>query len=146
MAADPAEKAAYDELQAYTLTRGDETFIHQHVVDTWIAQHADGETKPLPLTFSLVGLYLHVEKGMTGRRVQQIHMMLAQRKRVLPSFVLPIERGTMTASQVLTAPAGPERDRAIDAWCASVWEAFRGNRDAVIALLRECDLETTSGS
>lgn len=54
-AAEPSEPAAYDELQAYTLAHGDPAFIHQHVVDAWAAQHADEETKPIALTFALVG-------------------------------------------------------------------------------------------
>ena len=29
---------AYQERQAYTLTRGDAEFLHQYVVDTWTAQ------------------------------------------------------------------------------------------------------------
>ena len=52
----PSERHAYDELQCYTLARGDLAFIHQHVVDAWAAQHADERTKPIGLTFALVGL------------------------------------------------------------------------------------------
>lgn len=52
---------AYDELCAYTLTRGDPGFIHQHVVDAFTAQHADETTEPITLTFALVGLYPRVE-------------------------------------------------------------------------------------
>ena len=129
------ERAAYDELQCYTLARGDEAFCHQHVVDAWIAQHADGGTKPIALTFALVGLYLHVERGFSGRQVQAAHMALARHERSWPSFALPRERGSVTARQVMAAAAGPERDRAIDAWCASVWEAFRESREAVSELL-----------
>jgi uncharacterized protein DUF5946 len=60
-------------LSAYTLTHSDPAFIHQHVVDAFAAQSADDTTKPITLTFALVGLYLHVEKGRTGRRVQLVH-------------------------------------------------------------------------
>lgn len=135
--ADPAERAAYDELQCYTLGRGDEAFVHQHVVDAWTAQHADAETKPIALAFALIGLYLHLERGFSGRQVQRAHMALARRKRAWPSFVLPKERGSVTAIQVIAATPGPERDRAIDAWCASVWETFRESRQAVAELLEQ---------
>jgi len=64
---------AYDALCAYTLTRGDAAFIHQHVVDAFAAQSADEATKPITLTFALVGLYLHVERQFTGREVQRAH-------------------------------------------------------------------------
>ena len=57
------EQDAYDRLQCYTLAHGDPAFLHQHIVDAWAAQHADDRTKPIGLTFALVGLYLHLEKG-----------------------------------------------------------------------------------
>jgi hypothetical protein len=122
-------------LSAYTLTHGDPAFIHQHVVDAFGAQQADKSTKPITLTFALVGLYLRVEKRRSGRQVQLVHMKLAQRKRQWPTWSLPRERGTMTAADVLLAAPGTERDRAIDAWCASVWKAFRAHREAVVKLL-----------
>ena len=55
------EQGAYEELQYYTLGHGDHTFIHQHAVDAWAAQHADHNTKPITLAFALVGLYLSGE-------------------------------------------------------------------------------------
>ena len=134
-------REAYDELSAYTLTHGDPAFIHQHVVDAFAAQSADASTKPTTLTFALVGLYLHVEKHRTGRRVQRVHMQLAQRKRPWPRWSLPLERGDVTAEDVMRSPPGPERDDAIDGWCASVWQAFSCRRDAVVKLLEEYGLE-----
>jgi len=128
---------AYDELCAYTLTRGDAGFVHQHVVDAWMAQHADDTTRPIGVAFALVGLYLHVERGLTGRQVQRVHMALARPGRDWPAFPPPPERGSFTARHVMAAPAGPARDRAIDEWCASVWEAWHDRRESVIALLEE---------
>lgn len=136
---------AYHELCAYTLSYGDPGFIHQHVVDAFAAQRADADTRPIALTMALVGLYLHVERGISGRQVQRFHMQLARHKRgsapLGPAFVLPAERGAMTAADVMAEPPGPERDRAIHAWAASVWEAFAGNREAVVALLRRHGIE-----
>jgi hypothetical protein len=131
-----SEREAYEGLQFYTLAHGDSTFVHQYVVDAWTAQHADEHTKPIALTFALVGLHLHVDRHFTGRQVQRIHMALARRKHPWPAFTLPAERGTVRAPEVLAAPPGPERDRAIDAWCTSVWGAFGENRNAVLELLR----------
>lgn len=127
----------YDELQAYTLAHGDPAFIHQHVVDAWTAQHANEKTQPIALTFALVGLYLHLERSFSGRQVQRAHMALARRKWNWPSFTLPQERGSITASQVMAAPAGPERNQAIDVWCASVWAAFRDSHGAVAELVEQ---------
>jgi hypothetical protein len=126
---------AYDALCCYTLGHGDAAFIHQHVVDARTAQLADERTKPIALTFALVGLYLHVERGVSGRDVQRVHMTLAKQKRVWPLFPLPAERGGITAADVMSVPEGPERDRAIDAWCAAVWHEYRASREVIAALL-----------
>lgn len=132
-----SEQAAYDELQCYTLALSDIAFIHQHVVDAWAAQNADERTRPIALTFALVGLCLHLERHWSGRQVQRAHMSLARHRQQWPSFTQPRERGAFTASQVMAAPAGSERDRAIDAWCASVWEAYSDSHEAVAELLKK---------
>ena len=135
MNAPSSEQRAYDELCCYTLAHGAPSFIHQHVVDAWAVQRADEATKPITITFGLIGLYLRVEQQWSGRRVQRAHMALAREKHAWPAFVLPRDRGAVTAATVMTAPPGPERDAAIDAWCAAVWNAVRGNRETVVALL-----------
>jgi Family of unknown function (DUF5946) len=129
------ERDAYHQLCGYTLTHGDPAFIHQHVVDAFAAQTADEGGKPIAVTFALVGLYLHLERGFSGREVQRAHMRLGRQKHVWPVFELPRDRATMTAIDVLAAPAGPERDAAIDAWCASVWKAFAASRQTVVDLV-----------
>jgi len=48
-------------------------------------------------------------------------------------------RLSMTAADVMRATPGPERDKAIDDWCLSVWNAFCANRPRVMALLAEYD-------
>jgi uncharacterized protein DUF5946 len=125
---------AYHELCAWTLSLRDPEFIHQHVVDTFMAQNATESTKPIGIVFALVGLYLHLEKGFTGKEVQRAHMKLAERKQTWPSVVFPADRGTITAIDVLAAP---DRARAIDDWCASVWHAYRGNRATIGRLLQD---------
>jgi hypothetical protein len=131
------EQDAYHELCAYTLTRGDAAFIHQHVVDAYAAQQADERSKPISLTFALVGLCLLVEHGWTGKQVQRAHMQLARQKHQWPAFTLPVERGSMTAVDVMREPEGPDRDRAIREWCVSVWAAFVDSRKTVIDLFRQ---------
>src|SRR5215813_8757544 len=128
---------AYHELSYYTLAHRDPSFLHQHVVDAFAAQNADEQTKPIKLTFALVGLYLHVEKQFSGKQVQQAHRDLARHKQLWPHFALPSDRGSLTGAEVLAVPAGAGRDKAIDAWCGSVWGAFRDCRPTVTALLRE---------
>ena len=130
-------RAAYDELYVYTMGRP--RFILQHVVDAFGAQTASEHSKPIGVVFALVGLYLHVEKHFDGHQVQRAHKLLGDRKRDWPIVHLPFptDRGTMTAADVLAAPAGAERDQAIDDWCQSVWTAFSSNRQIIIDLLRE---------
>lgn len=135
----PAADDAYHELCCYTLERGDGAFIHQHVVDAQAAQLAGASTKPIALTFALLGLYLHLEHGVSGRDVQRAHMALAKQKDQLPwpSLALPPSRGAITAADVLRAAPGAERDRAIDEWCAAVWREYRdANRGAIEEYLR----------
>jgi len=132
-----SERDAYDQLCAYTLTHGGAAFMHQHVVDAFAAQSADAHSKPIGVTFALVGLYLHVERAFTGRQVQRTHMLMGRRKRSWPAFILPEQRGAITARTVVHAPEGLDRDKAIDEWCASVWNAFGQNRQTVIDLLNE---------
>ena len=128
-------RAAYDEVYVYTMSRPG--FILQHVVDAFAVQNATEDSKPISVVFGLVGLYLHIEKQFSGRQVQKAHIELGRRKRVWPKVYLPEDRGAITVADVLAASAGPERDRAIDDWCRSLWTAFGCNRDTIIALLRE---------
>jgi len=134
---DEGEPDAFDSLCGYTLTRGDAAFIHQHVVDAYAAQRADERTKPIKITFALVGLYLLVERQVSGKQVQRIHMQLAKRKQAWPAFALPEDRGSLTAVEVMAADEGAARDAAIHAWCRSVWAAYSGSREAVATLLRD---------
>jgi hypothetical protein len=131
---------AFHELCGYTLTLQDQEFIHQHVVDAFAAQTAEEHTKPIKLTFALVGLHLHLDRQFTGKQVQRTHQYLAARSREWPEFPQPSDRGTLTVLDVLAIPAGPGRHKVIDAWCTSVWKAYRASHSAVVALLRKHEI------
>jgi hypothetical protein len=62
---------AYHELAAYTLGLHDAAFIHQHIVDAYAVHAAMPTDKPIRIAQALVGLFLHVEHGLTGRQVQR---------------------------------------------------------------------------
>src|SRR5579859_431782 len=114
----------YAELAYYTLAHANPGyFIHQHFVDAYFAQTAGASAKPLGLTFALAGLCLFVEQGYSGRQVQLAHMQMAKNK-VWPTIRLPQQRGEITITHVLKAPAGEARDAMIKKWCVSVWEAY----------------------
>ena len=128
-------RSAYDEVYVYTMGRPG--FILQHVVDAYGAQTASSDSKPIRIVFALVGLYLHVERHFSGRQVQKVHTALGRRKRAWPIVDLPNDRGAVTVADVLAASAGLERDKAIDAWCECVWNAFRASRPRILDLLQE---------
>jgi hypothetical protein len=130
------QQQQYDELSLYTLSHPDPAFIHQYAVDTFAAQVADQDTKPITLAFALIGLYLHIERNVTGRNIQHMHMLLARHRKQWPTFELPADRGEITVSTVLDAPPGAERDEMINTWSATVWQAYRASRASVAALLR----------
>ena len=130
------EQQHRDELMAWTMSLSDPTFVHQHVVDAWAAQHADEHSKPIGVAFALIGLYLHVEKRFTGREAQRVHMRLSQPhgrgagRKEWPRFQLPRQRGGVTVSDVMAVPES-DRVAAIDRWCKSVWDAWSDSHEHV---------------
>jgi hypothetical protein len=136
-----SQKDEFNELSFYTLGHPDTIyFIHQHCVDAFQAQTADKDTKPIGLVFSLIGLYLFIEKRRSGRQVQMAHMKLAQNKKKWPQLPLPTQRGAITVSNALRSEPGQERDQMIREWCASVWNAY-GDWHSTIAALAKAELE-----
>lgn len=126
------EDDLYNELAFYTLAHPDAAFIHQSVVDAYTAQNADDATKAMAVVFALIGLYLYLEKGYTGRMVQRAHMQLANRSKKWPSLPLPPERGEVRIEHVLAAEPGPVRDAMIRRWCDSVWQSWLPSRSAIV--------------
>jgi hypothetical protein len=130
-----AEQEKQHELSYYTLSHPSPAFIHQHIVDAFAAQHATVNSTPIYLAFALIGLYLHLEKGYSGREVQHAHMLLANKRKQWPRFPFPEARGEITVFDVVAKPPGPERDQAIESWCASAWEAWRDCHEQVRQLV-----------
>ena len=128
----------YDQVALYTLehARTDPSFIHQYAVDAYAAQHAAEATKTIRTAFALIGLYLHVEKNYSGKRVQRAHMQLAKKRKQWPAFESPAHVGDVTVADVLRAKPGTDRDQMIKMWCASVWEAWRDSHPQVRDLVR----------
>ena len=131
-----SEQEAFNELSYYTLSHGDPSFIHQYIVDAYAAQYADEKSKPIKVAFALIGLYLHIEKHYSGKEVQRAHMLLANKKKQWPVFPLPAGRGNICVSDVLQTEPGPLRDRAINEWSASVWEAWSESHAKVAELVQ----------
>ena len=113
-----------NELSYYTLAHGDPRFIHQHLVDGYGAQHLRQSKSTIGAAFALAGLYLAVERGFTGREVQQMHILMARNAKQWPLFEQPVNVGPLTVADVAAVDPGPDRDEKLMQWCASVWNAW----------------------
>jgi hypothetical protein len=127
----------YNQLAYYTLAHPDPSFVHQHLVDAFAAQHVDAETKPIQTVFALIGLYLCTEKHFTGKQVQRVHMRLVKRRRDWPRLTPPRDTGSITAAEVLAAAAGVERDEMMLQWCAAVWHAWTERQEEIRRLVQD---------
>lgn len=135
---------AFSDLSCYTVAKQDPEFIHQHAVDAYEAQHAGGNARPITAAFGLIGLYLALEQGFSGREVQRAHMRIAKLRKDWPRLEPPEERAALTVVDVLAAEPGPERDAVLMRWAAAVWAGWaprhawvRETTDALIARRRE---------
>jgi hypothetical protein len=114
----------YGELTAYHLSGNDPTFIHQVAVDAYGGQHSGGAVRNITTAYALIGLYLAVERGYTGRQVQRAHMALAKNRITWPRLDPPQSPGDLTVQDVLLVHAGEDRDAMLMHWAASVWQAW----------------------
>jgi len=115
---------AFSDLTCYTIAKQDPSFIHQHAVDAYEAQHGGGNTRPIAIIFALTGLCLALEKGYTGREVQAAHMRIARIRRDWSSLEPPEQPAKLTVLDVLQADTNEEKDAMIRLWSESVWESW----------------------
>ena len=123
-------------LSYYTLDLRDPEFIHQLIVDTYMAQHFGQKVKPIGITFALVGLYLVNEKGYTGKMVQDVHVQLANvnKSKNWPYFPQPTKKASLNVKTVLESP---DKNRAIRDWSESVWEIWKDQKGQIAGLLQQ---------
>ena len=127
----PTDSNLFEELSFYTLSHSEsDYFIHQLIVDAYTAQTANKNTKKISLVFSLVGLYLLIEKNYTGKEIQQAHTFLSNYKEFLPEIKLPNNRGIITVSEVMESEL--KRDEMIKKWCSSVWKEYELSKEDII--------------
>ena len=142
------------EVAAYTLALGDAEFLHQLVVDAYMAQHVGPNVKPIGSAFALIGLLLTFERGYSGRQVQRAHMQLANRSKVWPRYE-PLAKALLTVQDVVQSapgsgaqarstgvwaagsrlPPGDARNVMIREWGKSVWDSWRPEHANVRALV-----------
>ena len=120
----------FEELSFYTLSHSDPNyFIHQLIVDAYTAQTATKHTKKISLVFSIVGLYLLIEKNYSGKEIQGAHTLLSSYKKDIPEIKLPEKRGNITIIEVLESKLN--RDEMIKKWCYSVWKEYEINKEEI---------------
>jgi hypothetical protein len=113
----------YHELSANFIMSPDLTFRTQHAVDAYGAQHSGSRVKNIRTAFSLIGLYLAVEREYTGRQVQQAHMELAKRNIKWSSFILPIRPYALSVADVLGVVEA-NRNEMLMEWSKNVWDTW----------------------
>lgn len=129
-----SEEDLYLERTAYTLQLRDEEFMHQHVVDAYVAQHAEPHSRPMSVVFAPIGLHLYLDRGYTGRQVQRAHMLMAQQPEFRTLPVLPSEKPQVTVLDVMNEPPGVARDAMIRRWYQAVWQCWRPDHAAIAGI------------
>jgi len=121
----------FSNLSCYTVSKQDAEFIHQYAVDAYEAQHAGRATRNITVVFALIGLYLALEKGYTGKQVQRAHRQIAKIRKDWPRLEPPRTTAVITIMDVLKAPDGPEKDAMIRQWMRAVWESWADSQEWV---------------
>ena len=114
----------YNELLVYTLSLGDKEFIHQHAIDTYAAQHSGSGLRPIQICFALIGLYLYLERGYSGKEVQQAHRKLAERTKDWTMLMHARPIPSMTVVDILRSTPGESRNDRIRQWADAVWDEW----------------------
>lgn len=104
--------------------------FHQLTVDAYGAQHPDPPTPRIRVFYSLVGLHLALDRGLTGVQVREFHQRMGKPAAWWPELAPPGERGRLTVDDV--ARAGVDAGsvdghaEAVTRWATEVWAAWRG--------------------
>lgn len=117
----------YIDLSYYTMGKHDSGFIHQHVIDTYTAQHSGGNMKTISVAFALIGLYYAVEHHFTGRQVQRVHMLLSRKNYDWSILKRPVVPYAITVENVLNENIGQNRDAMIHRRMFETWSCW-GNQ------------------
>lgn len=116
---------------------------HQLFVDTYLAQHAPppGDTQPIGVPFSLVGLHLTIDRDVAGATVRTIHQRMGRSEQAWPTFEPPPSRGDITVFDVaeagLMVDSASGHGKAMRRWANAVWDAYSVHHAAVGALTDE---------
>ncbi len=79
---------------------------------------------PITVAFGLIGLYLALEKGYTGREVQKAHMKIAKIHKDWPFLEPPLRHAGLTATDVVREETDTQKETMIRKWMEAVWEIW----------------------
>ena len=79
----------------------------------------------------LIGMYLALEKGHTGRQVQRAHTRIAKARKDWPRLEPPVHPADLTVREILQTKTGAERESMIHRWMVAVWESWADRKDWV---------------
>ena len=108
---------------------------HQMTVDCYGAQHAGAPTKPIRVGYSLVGLHLALDCGLSGIEVRDAHMRMGKPDSRWPVFERPPGFARLTIDDVaaagLRAASSDGHAAAVEEWANAVWEWWADSRTDV---------------
>ena len=108
---------------------------HQMTVDTYGAQHAGRPGPPIGVAYSLVGLHLALDRGLSGLEVREAHARLGKPDPTWPSLVRPSGFAAATIEDVARAGVwsdSPEgHAAAVPSWARAIWAWWEGSHSDV---------------
>ncbi len=107
---------------------------HQTCVDAYGGQHSGPDTPAITIAFALNGLYLVLERGLSGYQVREPHSYLASAVDSWPRLTPPDSVGEVTVLDVALASSPEEHTVLVQRWGRSVWTAWRHVHDEVAAM------------
>jgi hypothetical protein len=112
--------------------------FHQLGVDTYGTQHAADHDRSIRVAYSIVGLYLSIERGWSGDDVRRAHQRMGKPQPSWPEFRRPDELGGVTVLDVAMAGvrAGSVvgHAEAAQRWARYVWDAWSAQHAEVASL------------
>jgi hypothetical protein len=112
----------YTELVGATMSQaGRAAAVQQLSIDAYGAQHAGPGVAPITTVFSLLGLFLALERGVPGIEVRDAHQRLAALGLRWPELTRPERTGEVTVFDVALADDPDEHVRLAHEWARSVW-------------------------
>ncbi len=107
---------------------------HRLTVDTYAAQHPGnpGRKEIQSVFIHLTRLYLQIEKGLTGKRANDVMLNISKFK---DQYVwldpVPDFSETVNITHVAEAKNITEHKLAVELWAASVWNAWSRHHDTI---------------